>query len=224
MKRSEVNRILRESVSFFQRKQFHLPPWAQWRPDQWKGHTHECAEIIQRMLGWDITDFGGGSFPERGLLLFTLRNGDGSATGKPYAEKIMIVQENQETPFHFHWNKMEDIINRGGGNLQLELYPADENDGLGKGDLEISIDGIRQSVPAGSPVTLHPGESITLNPRVYHRFFGESGLGPVLTGEVSMVNDDDTDNRFLDPLGRFPEIIEDEPPLYLLAQDYRRYI
>ena len=45
----------------------------------------------------------------------------------------------------------------------------------------------------------------------------------MLVGEVSLVNDDDTDNRFLEPVGRFPAIEEDEPPLYLLTQDYARY-
>ena len=43
---------------------------------------------------------------------------------------------------------------------------------------------------------------------------------PVLVGEVSMVNDDNLDNRFYEPIGRFPEIEEDEPPLYLLVGDY----
>jgi D-lyxose ketol-isomerase len=33
---------------------------------------------------------------------------------------------------------------------------------------------------------------------------------------VSLVNDDLTDNFFLDPFGRFSEIVEDEPPLYPL--------
>jgi D-lyxose ketol-isomerase len=41
-------------------------------------------------------------------------------------------------------------------------------------------------------------------------------------GEVSKVNDDWTDNHFLDGVGRFPDIDEDEEPLYLLAMDYHR--
>jgi D-lyxose ketol-isomerase len=45
----------------------------------------------------------------------------------------------------------------------------------------------------------------------------------VLVGEVSLVNDDNIDNRFFDPVGRFPAIEEDEPPLYLLCNDYSRY-
>jgi D-lyxose ketol-isomerase len=37
------------------------------------------------------------------------------------------------------------------------------------------------------------------------------------------VNDDRTDNRFYEPIGRFPEIEEDVPPLYLLTEDYAKY-
>ena len=44
-----------------------------------------------------------------------------------------------------------------------------------------------------------------------------------MVGEVSLVNDDDTDNRFLEPVGRFAEIEEDEPPIFLLRDDYERY-
>ena len=45
----------------------------------------------------------------------------------------------------------------------------------------------------------------------------------MLIGEVSMVNDDHSDNKFTEPLGRFPTIEEDEPPVYLLCGDYAKY-
>ena len=69
------------------------------------------------MLGWDITDFGKGEYDRLGLLMFTIRNGsfDNPKYVKPYAEKLLITEEEQITPYHFHWKKMEDIINRGGG-------------------------------------------------------------------------------------------------------------
>ena len=58
-------------------------------------------EIVANHLGWDITDFGKGDFTNYGLFLFTLRNGSPSnwktLRGKLYAEKIMIVEENQFT-------------------------------------------------------------------------------------------------------------------------------
>lgn len=44
--------------------------------------------------------------------------------------------------------------------------------------------------------------------------------GDVLIGEVSMCNDDNTDNCFNPPVGRFPEIEEDEEPYRLLCNEY----
>jgi D-lyxose ketol-isomerase len=41
----------------------------------------------------------------------------------------------------------------------------------------------------------------------------------VLVGEVSTVNDDETDNVFRDPIRRFPTIEEDESPTRLLVID-----
>ena len=51
-------------------------------------------------------------------------------------------------------------------------------------------------------------------------FAVEEGTGPVLLGEVSQCNDDNTDNRFNPPVGRFPEIEEDEAPYRLLCNEY----
>jgi D-lyxose ketol-isomerase len=224
MKRSEINRLIRDSIDFFSAMNFRLPPWAFWKPEQWKGQYENCREIVDHMLGWDLTDFGSGNFSRKGLMLFTLRNGNPARDRKVYAEKIMIVEENQETPMHFHWNKMEDIINRGGGNLVLELYRSAPDEGLSPDGFEVRIDGISRNVEAGSTVVLTPGESICLVQGIYHRFYGEAGKGKVLVGEVSQVNDDRTDNRFLEPVGRFPQIVEDEPPLHLLSTDYEKYL
>src|ERR1700730_4830632 len=92
------------------------------------GRGGYCAS---HQMGWDVTDFGSGRFAERGLVIFCLRNGrQGVAEEKPYAEKLLVVRENQETPFHFHKVKMEDIIVRGGGNLMIELHNAGEAGGL----------------------------------------------------------------------------------------------
>ena len=41
-----------------------------------------------------------------------------------------------------------------------------------------------------------------------------------MIGEVSTVNDDTNDNRFLEPLGRYPSIDEDEKAAYLLCNEY----
>ena len=121
---------------------------------------------------------------------------------------------------HFHWNKMEDIINRAGGHLMVKVYNCGENEELADTPVTVNLDGCVKTVPAGTVLRLLPGESITLPPYQYHEFWAEKGYGPCLIGEVSMVNDDTNDNRFYEPQGRFPTIEEDEPPLYLLCHEY----
>ncbi len=223
MKRSTINVILRAADAFIRECGFHLPPFAYWTPEEWRARGLECVEIVTNRLGWDITDFGTGDFAHTGLTLFTLRNGHpGEPARKPYAEKILIVEEGQITPLHFHWRKTEDIINRSGGVLAVQLYASTPDERLDEvRPITISLDGMQRTVAAGSVITLQPGESVTLPPRLYHAFWGEKGR--VLVGEVSSINDDATDNRFLHPIGRFPDIDEDEPPLCLLCTDYERF-
>ena len=223
MKRSEINTIMRSANSFIRECGFFLPPFAYWSAADWQATGPEVQEIVEHCLGWDVTDFGSGDFARRGLFLFTLRNGHpAKPQSKPYAEKLLIVQQGQVTPLHFHWKKTEDIINRGGGTLAVKLYHSSPDEGLdAQADVHVSIDGVAHVVPPGGVVELRPGESITLTPYLYHEFWGVGGR--VLVGEVSSVNDDSADNRFYEPVGRFPTIEEDEPPLHLLGVDYARY-
>jgi D-lyxose ketol-isomerase len=226
MRRSEINAILRDADAFIRGHGFYLPPFAYWSPDDWRRKGAAAQELIQRGLGWDITDFGSGTFAECGLFLFTLRNGAPenlkTGMGKVYAEKIMIVDVDQVTPYHFHWQKTEDIIVRGGGKLVVELSNATADEDLADTPVTVMVDGIARTLPAGGKVILAPGESITLEPYCYHQFWGEGSR--VLVGEVSTVNDDRTDNRFHQSGGRFPTIEEDEDPLYLLVGDYERFL
>jgi D-lyxose ketol-isomerase len=225
VKRSEINAILREADVFIKQNHFYLPPFAYWTPDDWRGKGPEVREIVTNHLGWDITDFGRGDYGRCGLFLFTLRNGAPQnlkeMRGKFYAEKVLMVGVDQVTPLHFHWSKTEDIINRGGGTLVMQLYNATLDERLADTEVVVSVDGAERTLNAGGLVTLNPGESITLMDHVYHKFWAAEGR--VLAGEVSLVNDDARDNRFYEPVGRFPTIEEDEPPLYLLCTDYARY-
>ena len=221
MQRSQINQLEREAVELLNELKFRLPRWAYWGEADWRTNADSAQEIFRNKLGWDVTDFGSGDFYKVGLLLFTLRNGSvGDPDGKPYAEKILIVRENQETPWHFHWSKMEDIINRGGGNLVIELANSTPDEQVADTPVMVQVDGIRTEVEARGKIVLEPGSSVTLPGYNYHCFYGQEGTGQVLLGEVSMVNDDERDNRFLDPAGRFPEIEEDEPPLYYLCNEY----
>lgn len=224
MKRSTINQKINEAILFFEEMKFKLPPWGYWSVPQWKQHKEYSDEIFTNGLGWDLTDFGSGDYNRSGLLLFTLRNGNLQLDRKTYAEKIMVVDEGQVTPMHFHWSKMEDIINRGGGNLVIQLYPSDAQGGFADREFEVSLDGIRNRFQPGDKVKLQPGESITLHQELYHTFYGERGRGKVLVGEVSSVNDDHADNKFHQPAGRFPDIEEDEAPTHLLVSDYVNFI
>ena len=225
MRRSEINTIMRQADNFIRERGLYLPPFAYWSATDWKSKGTEVREIVENRLGWDITDFGGGRFSKMGLFLFTVRNGSldemQAKHGKLYCEKLMVVEVDQVTPMHFHWNKVEDIINRGGGKLVIQLYNANEKEGLANTPVTVSLDGVKQQVNAGDAVVLSAGESITLPPRLYHKFWGAERR--VLVGEVSLVNDDERDNRFFEPLGRFPEIEEDEEPFHLLVTDYPKY-
>ena len=218
MKRSEINNAAAEARAFFADHQFHLPVWVDWTLEQWTNAGPECDEIRNNCLGWDVTDFGKGDFAKEGLTLITIRNGNVKRDNKVYCEKIMFVKENQVTPTHFHWRKMEDIINRGGGELCMRLWKSDENEEMTQDDVEMQIDGITTVIKAGEVLRLNPGQSISFTPYVYHMFWAENG--DCMVGEVSTVNDDANDNRFYEETGRFPEIIEDEPIRYVLCTEY----
>ena len=224
MKRSEINRIIRETEALLEAHQIKLPPFFGWTPQEWSEKGHECDEIRDNALGWDVTDFGADDFSHIGLTALTIRNGNAAKPEqykKPYAEKILIAKEGQVTPLHFHWYKMEDIINRGGGILMMQLYNAMENEELDLiNPVEIVSDGVKITVPAGGYLELKPGQSVTYTQYLYHKFWGKPGFGDVIIGEVSMCNDDNTDNRFYDVPGRFPAVEEDEPPYRLLCNEY----
>ncbi|MFD1805064.1 D-lyxose/D-mannose family sugar isomerase [Pasteurella oralis] len=224
MKRSEINQVIEEAKALMQRYCFHLPIFADYSLQDWQqANLSTQQEVLDARLGWDVTDFNLNDFAKFGLTLFTIRN-QSATNNKPYAEKIMMVKEGQITPMHYHWKKMEDIINRGGGTLVIRLYQRDEQTDLldDSADIHVAIDGKQMTVPAGGLVKLKPGQSICLTPLLYHSFWAEDGV--VLAGEVSMANDDLTDNRFLEPLGRFSHIEEDETPIHLLCSDYNHYL
>jgi D-lyxose ketol-isomerase len=225
VKRSRVNEIIRQGDAFIRSFGYIMPPFAYWRPEEMKSRRPQG--IVNGRLGWDITDYGQGKFDELGLFLFTVRNGRAEdlarGRGMLYAEKIMISRRNQLSPMHRHVVKAEDIINRGGGKLVLELFmPNSEGQIDSAAEVRVAADGVMRTLPAGGLLKLEPGESVTLLPGVWHGFWGEGG--DVLVGEVSTVNDDLTDNIFRDPIGRFSAIEEDETPVHLLVSDYDRWL
>ena len=75
MKRSDINRIIRDGMVFFKQQGFRLPPFAFFKREDWLRHLTDAQEIFDLALGWDVTLFGTDDFANTGLLLFTLRNG-----------------------------------------------------------------------------------------------------------------------------------------------------
>jgi len=214
MKRSEINAAIRRAMALLEESRWSLPPWAHWTAEDFAKNAATTRYLSDHQMGWDVTDFGSGDFSRRGLTLFCVRNGlQSDPNGKPYAEKLLIVGEGQETPMHRHRVKMEDIINRAGGVLVLEFAHADTGGKVTNTPVVVHVDGVARTLDPWEELRLTPGESVTVERGVYHRFYGEAGKGLVLAGEVSQVNDDRTDNYFLDAIGRFAEIEEDEPPL-----------
>jgi D-lyxose ketol-isomerase len=227
MKRSKINDILREGDDFIRSFGFRLPPFAYWTPDQMTARRDDISGILKARMGWDITDYGQGDFDKLGLFLFTVRNGSQEdlkrGGGMCYAEKIMISRHDQISPMHRHIVKAEDIINRGGATLALEMFESDNEGNIDRNaDVVVATDGIERRLKAGGVLLLEPGESVTLMPGNWHAFWGEGG--DVLIGEVSAVNDDLTDNIFEAPIGRFADIDEDEDPIHLLVSDYDKWL
>ncbi|WP_281825537.1 D-lyxose/D-mannose family sugar isomerase [Jannaschia rubra] len=227
MKRSDINAIMAEADGMIRRHGFALPPFAHWTPEEFAARAKDARHVIDTRCGWDITDYGAGRYAQMGLFLFTLRNGLLSdlraGSGMCYAEKLLISRQDQLSPMHTHVLKAEDIINRGGATLVVELYGSDDagNFAEDRGGT-VWCDGIRHEFAPGERLRLAPGESVTLRPGDWHAFWGEGG--DVLIGEVSTVNDDETDNIFREPIGRFAEVEEDVPPTHLLVSDYGTWL
>lgn len=226
MKRSRINQIMAEADAMIRHYGFVLPPFAYWTPDDFRARA-PGTRIAAARMGWDITDYGQGRFDDMGLFLFTLRNGRledlQRGGGMAYAEKLLISRQDQLSPMHTHVVKAEDIINRGGATLVVELFGSDDRGGFApdRGG-RVLCDGVARDYAPGEKLRLAPGESVTLMPGDWHAFWGEGG--DVLIGEVSTVNDDLTDNIFREPIGRFAEVEEDEAPTHLLVSDYDRWL
>lgn len=227
MNRSRINTIMAEASELIRRHGFVLPPFANWTPEEFAARREEAQQIIEARCGWDITDYGAGDFDRMGLFLFTLRNGRLAdlqrGRGMCYAEKLLISRRDQLSPMHTHLLKAEDIINRGGATLVVELYGSDDQGGFAPDrGVQVLNDGILRSLGPGEKLRLGPGCSVTLMPGDWHAFWAEGG--DALIGEVSTVNDDLTDNVFRDPIGRFAQIEEDVAPTHLLVSDYEHWL
>ena len=158
MKRSEINAAIARAIDLINANRWSLPPWGHWGVSEFAAAADTARFLRDHQMGWDVTDFGSGDFARRGLTLFCVRNGrQDEANGKPYAEKLLIVGEDQETPVHRHRVKMEDIINRAGGTLTLEFAHCDRDGKATDAPVTVSVDGVLR--------TLSPWEKLRLGAR-----------------------------------------------------------
>ena len=225
MKRSEINSAIRWAEELLSKHHITLPEFARYAPNKAEMADPKRESLVKTMLGWDVTDFNLDDFEHCGAVLFTVRNGSiyDDSIGTPYAEKYILMKDGceQEIPMHYHVHKTEDIINRAGGTLCVQVYM---NGADGKPDptapVPLLCDGVRYEAKAGEIIEITTGNSITLTPYVYHRFYTKLGSGDLVVGEVSKINDDNIDNVFADPKDRFSAIDEDEAPYRLLVNEY----
>jgi D-lyxose ketol-isomerase len=221
LKRSEVNAILRAGSEFFRGFGEFLPPQSEWSVDEWLAHKDNMTPSIKGGVGWDIFK-PAPDFAAEGLTLYTLTNGY-PGSYQVYAEKLLMSTPGQVCPMHYHAIKQEDIICAGGANMHMTLYWAADEKHLSDQPIEAVISGELTTIKPGEELVFKPGERITLAPRMFHRFWADPDAKvPSFIREVSMVNDDSTDNYFLEEIGRFAEVIEDEPILWPLGSDYKR--
>ena len=174
------------------------------------------------MLGWDITDYGLNDFDHIGSVLYTVRNGsiEDKDVGVPFCEKYIVMRDGQRLTNHYHVAKTEDIINRAGGTLRLYLWKVDPATGkMTDEDVDVYMDGVLHTFKAGEEVLVEPGNSISLTPYIAH-IFGPKPGSDLVVGEVSSINDDNTDNYFLEECLRYTTIEDDEPMVCPLCNEY----
>jgi D-lyxose ketol-isomerase len=223
MKRSEINAAIDLAQRALAEHGIRLPEYGYWPAERWKAAGPEMGRVTRNGLGWAVTDFGQGHFDEVGITMFDVRNGnvDRPEEGTPYGEKIFVLKPGQRLPYHFHWNKTEDIVSRSGGTLMLQVYnstPAETMDETSQG--VVYRDGVATPFEAGQVFEIPHGGSLTITPRLYHRFWAKEGAGVLVGGEISTISVPKTDNRFGGNARRFVPIEEDEPRRWLLNIDY----
>ena len=220
MKRSDVNDNIGLAKDLFAAHRLVLPRWAHWSPDDWRGAGPGMRAVKDAGLGWEITDHGSGDFQRQGLVLFRLRDAQRSPTDSDegFAESVLLVQVHQVTPFHHHTHG-QDLVNRGGGDLVVQLHHAGPSDELDD-DRPVTavVDGVEVEFEPGGLARLTVGESLGVAPRVYHKFWAE--MASCMVSEISSPANGRQDFHYLEDARRLPDIEEDEEPLHLLWHEY----
>jgi D-lyxose ketol-isomerase len=226
MKRSFVEARIDAMLALCARHGVRLPPFASWSAEEYLADPDAARRIARAGLGWNVVEFKPGAFLSDGLSVFTLRMGDwrdlAKGRGRLYAEKALMAEDGQRTPHHYHIVKTEDVLNRGGARFVVELFKVDRSGAPLKERFRVLKDVKTLDLGPGDRVVLEPGESLTLEPFVAHAFWAEGGA--VLAGEVSLANDDASDNYFLPALAPPAPIEEDRAKRYVTVRDHARIV
>lgn len=187
MKRSEINKVIRDASACFAANGWTLPP----NPK------------------WDVTDFGLGDFDAFGLTLINL------CEEVEYCEKLMYARKDQVTPSHTHAKKKEDIICRT-GELTLRLWNGRPGEDV-KPECTVNVCGEPVTIASGETLVLKAGERVTLCPGTYHEFWvstDEGIIGEVSTANDDL-NDNFFVNPDIGRYPEIDE--DEEPILKLLS-------
>ena len=226
MKRSFIDSRIDTMLEMCEKHGVRLPPFALWNEAQYRADPAAAQRIAEGTLVWNIVEFKAGAFARDGLSVFTLRMGDwkqlGSGRGRLYGEKALLAENGQRTPHHYHIVKTEDIVNRGGARFVVELFKVDRTGAPTKERFRVLKDVKTLELGPGDQVRLEPGESLTLDPFVAHAFWAEGGA--VVAGEISLANDDRSDNYFLPPPEAPAPVEEDKPRRYVTTRDHARIV
>ena len=226
MKRSFIDARIDAMRELCDKHGVRLPPFALWGEDEYRADPVAARRIADGGLGWNIVEFKPGGYAREGLSVFTLRMGDwrqlASGRGRLYAEKALMAEDGQRTPHHYHIVKTEDVLNRGGAKFVVELFKVDRAGAPLKERFRVLKDVKTLDLGPGDRVVLEPGESLVLEPFVAHAFWAEGGA--TLAGEVSLANDDLSDNYFLPPPAPPAPIEEDHAKRFVTVRDHARLV
>ncbi len=226
MQRSFIDARIDAMLALCQKHGVALPPFAHWNEDAYRAEPDAARRIAEGGLGWNVVEFQQGRYAKEGLSVFTLRMGDWrqleGGRGRLYGEKALMAEDGQRTPHHYHIVKTEDVLNRGGARFVVELFKVDRAGAPLKDRFRVLKDVRTLELSAGDRVVLEPGESLVLEPFVAHAFWAEGGA--TLAGEVSLANDDLTDNYFLPPPEPAADIVEDQPMRFVTVRDHARFL
>lgn len=171
MRRSEIDTIIDEARATMRRHGVALPPFADWSPQDWQRHGAATRTMRDRLIGWNIAEFEKDAFARSGIALITTRMGDfeqlPTGRGKLYGEKIFVIREGQSVPYHYHWVKTEDVFNRGGATLAIDLVAVDSQGRPTDAAIDLDRDGLPHHIVARGTIRLSPGEGD--QPRSRHR-------------------------------------------------------